>query len=111
MGVDGIGVVAPAPDWEVLPLDALSIKRHANSSVCHVWGEASAAYRTHGRPWRRSSQRNCLIELQLEVTNLVAQLGGVLEAQLLGGREHLLLELDDRLPDLGWRHVGHARPP
>ena len=37
--------------------------------------------------------------------DLVAQLRGVLEAQLLGRREHLLLERDDELLDLLARHA------
>src|SRR5918997_4150274 len=48
-------------------------------------------------------------QLAAHVTDLVAHAGGVLEAQLLGGGEHLLLELDDRLLELGERHrLGRA---
>src|SRR3954468_19520982 len=39
-----------------------------------------------------------------QVADLVAQPRGVLEPQVLGGRQHLLLELDDRLLDLLARH-------
>src|SRR5690349_11787111 len=53
---------------------------------------------------RRPAFGNSLVELALEVADLVAQLGGVLEPQLLGRGEHLLLELDDRLLDLGGLH-------
>ena len=45
------------------------------------------------------------VQLAPQLADLVAQLGGVLEAQLLGRGEHLLLELDDRRLDLGRRHV------
>src|SRR3954469_26022466 len=44
-------------------------------------------------------------ELVAQRLELVAQLRGVLEAQLLGGREHLLLERDDELLDLLARHA------
>src|SRR3954453_5158502 len=45
------------------------------------------------------------LQLAPQVLDLVAQLGRVLEAQLLGGGEHLLLELDHELLDLGRLHV------
>src|SRR5262249_17736690 len=44
-------------------------------------------------------------ELAAKIFDLVAQLGGVLEAELLGGGEHLLLELDDQLLELRRRHA------
>jgi len=50
----------------------------------------------------RGADREQLVAQRPE---LVAQLGGVLEAQLLGGREHLLLERDDELLDLLARHA------
>ena len=50
-----------------------------------------------------SSRRS--VELAAEVADLVAELGRVLEAQLLGGGEHLLLELAHHLLDLADRHV------
>src|SRR4051812_40276799 len=49
--------------------------------------------------------RGLLVQLAAHLADLVAQLRGVLEAQLLGGDEHLLLELDDRALELGRRHV------
>ena len=52
-----------------------------------------------------SRGRRRQVELAAQVADLVAQLGRVLEAQLLGGGEHLLLELAHRLLDLGGRHV------
>ena len=42
----------------------------------------------------------CGDELPAQVADLVTHAGRVLEAQLLGGREHLLLELDDRLLEI-----------
>src|SRR3954466_14553375 len=44
-------------------------------------------------------------ELPPQLADLVAQARGVLEAQVLGGGEHLLLELDDRLLHLRERQV------
>src|SRR5579872_887290 len=43
-------------------------------------------------------------QLATELLDLVAQLRGVLEAQLLGGGEHLLLELDHEALELLARH-------
>src|SRR5215210_5682735 len=48
-------------------------------------------------------------DLASQLADLVAQPRRVLEAQVLGGGEHLLLELDDRLLDLGERHVLRLR--
>src|SRR5690606_11283388 len=45
------------------------------------------------------------VEVTAEALDLVAQLRRVLEAQLLGGRQHLLLELDQRARDLLGRHA------
>jgi hypothetical protein len=42
MGVNGLRVVAPAPDGEVLLLDALSVQRHWNYLRLGM-GEATAA--------------------------------------------------------------------
>src|SRR5512132_1551477 len=44
-------------------------------------------------------------ELAAQILDLVTELRGVLEAQLLRRREHLLLELDDQLLELGRRHA------
>src|SRR4051794_6965984 len=46
-----------------------------------------------------------LVELASQLADLVAQPRRVLEAQLLGRGEHLLLELDDRRLDLDGLHV------
>src|SRR3712207_1492645 len=50
-------------------------------------------------------RRRGRVELSPEIADLVAELGRVLEAQVLGGGEHLLLELDDRRLDLRRGHV------
>src|SRR5215471_1734671 len=42
----------------------------------------------------------CGVELATELLDLVTQLGRVLEPELLGCREHLLLELHDELLEL-----------
>ena len=60
---------------------------------------------THGRGLasrsRRSERRSAAApELAPELLDLVAQLRGVLEPQLLGGGEHLLLERDHELLEL-----------
>src|SRR3954468_8491848 len=44
-------------------------------------------------------------QLPAQLLDLVAQLGRVLEPQLLRGREHLLLELHDELFDLVAAHA------
>src|SRR5512133_1125726 len=58
----------------------------------------------------RATLRRRLVALDLgqlapELADLVAQARRVLEAEVLGGGEHLLLELDDRLLHLGEREV------
>src|SRR5947209_2540651 len=53
-------------------------------------------------PDRRSTLRHRQVEFPLEVPDLIPQLGRVFEAQILGGGEHFLLQLDDRLLELGW---------
>src|SRR3954462_9089533 len=45
------------------------------------------------------------LELAPQVADLVAQLRRVLEAPLLGRRQHLLLQPHHRLLDLRWLHV------
>src|SRR4051794_13573783 len=58
-----------------------------------------AANRRRRRPRSRRSGaggRAQVLEVAAQLADLVAQPGGVLEAQLVGGDEHLLLELDDR---------------
>src|SRR3954471_22027062 len=46
-----------------------------------------------------------LVEVPAEVSDLVSQLCRVLEAQVVGGGQHLLLELDDQLLDLLGAHL------
>src|SRR6478735_1512236 len=46
-----------------------------------------------------------LAQLAPDLADLVAKAGRVLEAEVLGGREHLLLELDDRLLHLRERQL------
>ena len=60
---------------------------------------------------RRQLGGRRLVELVAQVADLVAQLRRVLEPQLLGGREHLLLELDDRRLDLVRLHVDALLAP
>src|SRR3954452_24573812 len=45
------------------------------------------------------------VQFAPEVTDLVAQLGCVLDAQLFRGGQHLLVELAHRVLDLGRGHV------
>src|SRR5688500_7609935 len=49
-----------------------------------------------------------LVQVATQVADLVAQLGGVLEAQLVRGGQHLLLELHQQLLDLLGGHLGIA---
>src|SRR3954447_20022938 len=46
-----------------------------------------------------------LLQLPVEGLDLVAELGGVLEAEVLRGGQHLLLQLHHRLADLLCRHA------
>src|SRR5450756_2465703 len=51
------------------------------------------------------------VELLAERLDLVAQLGGVLELELVGGLEHLGLEAGQQLLEVGARHghlLGHG---
>src|SRR5215213_2035747 len=57
-------------------------------------------FRPNGRAGLPRGPRR-LVELAPQLADLVAQPCRVLEAQLLGRGEHLLLELDDRRLDLG----------
>src|SRR3954471_2220946 len=60
--------------------------------------------------------RRCLVALDVgqlapQLADLVTQPRRVLEAEILGRGEHLLLQLDDRLLHLGERHVLRLRAP
>src|SRR3954447_3387566 len=51
------------------------------------------------------------VQLLAKGLDLVPQLGGVLEAEVVGRREHLLLQLHDRPPELlGGHPLGVAAP-
>src|SRR3954452_25279307 len=65
---------------------------------------SAASSLTRGRLRRRLVALN-LRELATQLADLVAKPRRVLEAQVLGGGEHLLLELDDRLLHLGEREI------
>ena len=54
---------------------------------------------------RGASSARISREVAAQLAQLVAQPRGVLEAQLLGGREHLLLELDGHLLELVRRQL------
>src|SRR6476660_5446619 len=69
--------------------------RIARTTLRLMLGRAYAS-----RSYRRSRRRRERDEVAADALDLVAQLGGVLEAQLLGGLEHLLLERDDELLEL-----------
>src|SRR3954469_3867109 len=57
------------------------------------------------QPGPALSGRFDLVELAPQDLDLVAQLGRVLEAEVVGGGQHLLLELHDRAGDLLRRHA------
>src|SRR5205085_2152695 len=68
---------------------------------------AASPSRPGGRSaWDRtaSGRRLHLVELAPQRLDLIAQLGRVLEAEVLRRQQHLLLELDDRLVDLTGGH-------
>src|SRR3954471_13454772 len=97
-----------------------SLTRMAYGSVVRRQGRSrrSRAYqsRTAARSASSTRLRRCLVALDVgqlaaQLADLVAQPRRVLEAQILGRGEHLLLELDDRLLHLGQRHVLRLRAP
>src|SRR4029077_18190657 len=67
----------------------------------------ASSRRSSGRSLRRRERR----QLPAQLLDLVAQLGGILEAELLRGREHLELEVDDHLLELLARHPLDLVPP
>src|SRR3954452_598444 len=90
--------------------------RIAYGSVVRRHGRSRRERAYHSRTAARSSSsttarlRGRLVAVDFgepppQLADLVAQARGVLEAQVLGGGEHLLLELDDRLLHLGQREV------
>src|SRR4051794_4705465 len=62
------------------------------------WASVSVA--AIGRPYELQLRLVQLAQLAAQLADLVAQARGVLEAQVVGRRQHLLLELDDRLLEL-----------
>ena len=102
VGVDGGRVVAAAADREVPAFDCLAVEVHGGDPRRMSPAEASDA--ASAGPRGASSARD-LPQVAAQLAQLVAQLRGVLEAQLLGGREHLLLELDDHPLELVLRHL------
>src|SRR4030081_2758400 len=93
-------------------LFSMLCRSSATRTTSEVWSR-SPAYRTCAglrrqlpvarqpasvlRTGRESSLGDRLVERALEVADLVPQLGRVLEAELLGRGQHLLLEGHDRL--------------
>src|SRR3954447_20760245 len=76
-----------------------------------IWGANYAARCPAARAGRRpdagrlGSGGGRGVELAAQIADLVAELRGVLEAQVLGCREHLLLELHDRALELLPAHI------
>src|SRR4051794_37833274 len=58
-----------------------------------------------GPPPLSPAPRLYLLQLPVQGLDLVAKLGGVLEAEVLGGGQHLLLQLHHGLADLLGRHA------
>src|SRR5919201_6116293 len=72
-----------------------------------AWSVSPGANPTKARRRSRPISGGCSgcgprrpLQLVPEVLDLVPELGRVLEAEVLGGGEHLLLELDDQLLEL-----------
>src|SRR4051812_31935696 len=85
------------------------VRRHGRSRRERAYqprtaARSAASSLTRGRLRRRLVALD-LRELAPQLADLVAQPRRVLEAQVLGGGEHLLLELDDRLLHLGEREI------
>src|SRR5215217_2400896 len=113
--------IGSEPGWKSRP----SAPTRAPTMISHIQCIGVSFFRciegeTPGRPrWFRTSVRARLDrgqrkELAPQVLDLIAQLRGVLEPQLLRRREHLLLELHDELLEFLLRHplhLGAAAPP
>ena len=67
--------------------------------------DAFAAWRGRNEGPRSGPRLGQGVQLAAELLDLVAKLGRVLEPELLGGREHLLLERDHELLQLLARHA------
>ena len=65
--------------------------------VSVVFAPDAGANTTLAECWALGPQR---LEVSPQLLELVADPGGLLEAEVLGGGEHLLLELDDQLLEL-----------
>src|SRR3954465_5254651 len=74
--------------------------RHGSGRRTRSYHASSAATSTRSPLRRRRG-----VQLAPQVADLVAELGRVLEAQLLGRGEHLLLELAHHRLDLVRRHL------
>src|SRR3954471_17242210 len=91
------------------------VRRHGRSRRERAYQPRTAA-RSAASSLTRGRLRRPLVGLDLrelapQVGDLVAKARRVLEAQVLGGGEHLLLELDDRLLHLVEREVLGPDPP
>src|SRR4051795_3425291 len=86
-----------------------AVRRHGRSRRERAYQPRTAA-RSAASSLTRERLRRRLVALDLrelapQLADLVAKPRRVLEAQVLGGGEHLLLELDDRLFHLGEREI------
>src|SRR4051812_46828423 len=83
-------------------LPTADLRRHAMPQAQRPQARARPV---RDRKARGASGRGRGVEFAPQVADLVAELGGVLEPQILGRRQHLLLELDDRALELLGGHV------
>src|SRR3972149_7677136 len=91
------------PSAETVKLKAPPPEGSPGPTLCPRWVPVKALSLSSGR--RRREQ------LPAQLLDLVSELGGVLEAQLLGGRVHLLLEGDDEPLELPGAHAPTLRGP
>src|SRR6266536_1618048 len=101
----------PIPSAIVAPIDIGSGPGTARrASAPTIRPPTRSRMMKRSRPMRRpyylglGRRFGCGLQLPPQVLDLVPELGGVLETQLLGGGEHLLLELNHELLELGRRH-------
>ena len=126
MQIDAAGVIAPAHDRKVAALDRLTVHLHAAHLRRCGGGRARGARSANGRAriarqpgarlfggvlaGARAGDRLDFLhvaQLSPQLADLVAQLRRVLEAEVVGGGDHLLLELDDHpLQLVLWHFLG-----
>src|SRR5438105_3861414 len=117
-GPNGLRGLSPsldrAPGNAACPIARPCPTRHrhlpAEGRVRSAYGDCPCSRNGHGWRWRVFPLGRALgegEELAAELLDLVPELRRILEPELLGGREHLLLEVDDEALYLAAAHALH----